>query len=54
MLYTIALFVTLVGLAAAQSSGQFAELINDLQGTWSTGSGAVRTGPVSFITIPFM
>ncbi|SPC64468.1 related to ROT1 - molecular chaperone in the endoplasmic reticulum [Ustilago sp. UG-2017b] len=45
MLYTIALFVALVALAAAQSSGQFADLINDLQGTWSTGSGAVRTGP---------
>ncbi|SPO29068.1 related to ROT1 - molecular chaperone in the endoplasmic reticulum [Ustilago trichophora] len=36
--------LTLVGLVAAQS-GRFDDLIQDLAGTWSTGSGAVRTGP---------
>ncbi|SNX86787.1 related to ROT1 - molecular chaperone in the endoplasmic reticulum [Melanopsichium pennsylvanicum] len=37
--------VTIVVLAAAQSTSRFDSLIEDLAGTWSTGSGAVRTGP---------
>lgn len=36
----------LATLAAAQSTSRFDDLLDDLAGTWSTGSGAVRTGPV--------
>ncbi|KIS66935.1 uncharacterized protein UMAG_10940 [Mycosarcoma maydis] len=35
----------LATLAAAQSTSRFDDLLDDLAGTWSTGSGAVRTGP---------
>jgi hypothetical protein len=42
----MAVLVALAGFVAAQS-GQWDDLLDDLAGTWSTGSGAVRTGPVS-------
>ena len=42
----MAVLVALAGYVAAQS-GQWDDLLDDLAGTWSTGSGAVRTGPVS-------
>ncbi|ETS61366.1 hypothetical protein PaG_04393 [Moesziomyces aphidis] len=40
----MAVLVALAGFVAAQS-GQWDDLLDDLAGTWSTGSGAVRTGP---------
>ena len=55
----LALLVFLVvalasSLVVAQTQGQFDELLDSLVGTWSTGSGGVRTGPVSFSPIPHL